>query len=253
MPRPTGRPRRRILLRANKFAATTTRSPPSRNTVHLRISRVVGGRVRDLSVRLLTGCLLCFRFTPRLALRLRRGGRSSWRISSSTASCSFFKPSGGKNRESRQGSAHHVDRMGEGDPVRILFPPQCALMHQPTQREVSQQQPPDLLPHQVRLHAAQHRARSAHVGLEFVERGLELPALPGQLRPHPRRGRPRRQAPAARGARSSAGAASGSRIVVMSRYNPGLPFRPRTVYSMTRTTTPSPIPRPTPSRPPLST
>jgi hypothetical protein len=47
------------------------------NAVHLSTAKVTGGRIVHRSVRLRTGYLLCFRFTPRLQPRLRRGGRIS--------------------------------------------------------------------------------------------------------------------------------------------------------------------------------
>ncbi len=74
----------------------------------------------------------------------------------------------------------HPERMRERQGIRIPRPRQRAqrgLVRERAEREVREQEPPRLLPHQVRLLAPQHALRPAQMRLEFVERGLHLPAF----------------------------------------------------------------------------
>ena len=61
--------------------------------------------------------------------------------------------------------------------VRVVPGLQRGLVHQAADGEVRQEQPIELLTDQVRGLAAQHDLRAAQVGLQFVERRLDLPAL----------------------------------------------------------------------------
>src|SRR5215216_3231944 len=166
-------------------AATTTRSPPSRNTAHLIsncLSSIVGGNAfRDLSSRRRTGNLLCFRLTPRLAVRFLRSPGSTSRISSSMALNRVLQARGGNGRETRHAAIYHPYRVDERDPVRISFATQGRLVHHATQGEVSQQQSIALLPDHLGRLAAQHGPGPPQVRLPLVQRALELPSLHVEL------------------------------------------------------------------------
>ena len=76
-----------------------------------------------------------------------------------------------------EGLAGDAERGDEADPVRIVTAVRCGVGHQGADREVAAQVAPDLLEHQVGRLGAQHGAWSALVGLELVERRLDLPPL----------------------------------------------------------------------------
>ena len=67
--------------------------------------------------------------------------------------------------------------MEKREPVRIFRNRQSRFVHQLTGGKVCQQKTIELLPHQIRRLAAQDDMRSPQVGLEFVERGFDLPAF----------------------------------------------------------------------------
>ena len=75
------------------------------------------------------------------------------------------------------GLAGDPQRGHEADPVRVVPGVGGCLGHERADRVVAAQVSPDLLEYQVGRLRAQHGARSALVGLEFVEGQLNLPPL----------------------------------------------------------------------------
>jgi len=73
--------------------------------------------------------------------------------------------------------AHDPQGGGEADPVGVVPCMLSGVSHQRPDRVVATQMAPDLLQHQVGGLRAQHYPRAALVGLELVERGLDLPPL----------------------------------------------------------------------------
>jgi hypothetical protein len=88
-------------------------------------------------------------------------------------------------------------------PVGVEVALEGGLVHQPADGVVDQQVRPDLLGDHLGGAGAQHQLGAALVGLELIQRGLELPPL------------------LYRAASSAAGAAAGSKIVVSSWIGPG--------------------------------
>ncbi len=71
-------------------------------------------------------------------------------------------------------------RVSERERVGIAGPrhrAQRGLVHQGTERKVSEEKPPRFLPHQLGRLAAEDAVRSPEVGFEFVKRRLDLPAF----------------------------------------------------------------------------
>jgi hypothetical protein len=100
---------------------------------------------------------------------------------------------GGKGDEPGELAADDLDRVKEREPVRILPRLERSLAQEAADGEMGQQQAVELLGDEVRRLAPQDDAGAPQVGLEFVERSWYSAA------------------------RSAAGAAAGSRIVVSSR------------------------------------
>jgi hypothetical protein len=76
-----------------------------------------------------------------------------------------------------ESAAHDAYRVQEGEAVWILAPFEGGFVHQRADREVGQEQSVELLADEVRSLAAQHDAGATQVGLQLVERRLDLPAL----------------------------------------------------------------------------
>ena len=67
--------------------------------------------------------------------------------------------------------------MEEREPVGILIGLQGGRVHQAADREMRQNQPTELLAHEVWSLAAQDDAGAAQMGLEFIKRGFKPPPL----------------------------------------------------------------------------
>ena len=84
--------------------------------------------------------------------------------------------SGGKFARVGDGASGDAQRGGEADPVGVVAGVRAASVIRPD-REVAAQVSPDLLPDQVGRLGAEHHSSSSLVGLELVERALDLPPL----------------------------------------------------------------------------
>jgi len=74
-------------------------------------------------------------------------------------------------------AADHAHCVQEREPVGVFVSLESGFVHQATDGEVRHQESVELLAHKVGGFAAQHDLGTAQVGLEFVERGLDLPSL----------------------------------------------------------------------------
>src|ERR1700730_15291738 len=153
--------------------------PPSPNTVHLSIlmAFLMLMRGSDLFVRGRSGKLLILRLTPRKLRRLRLETTRSWRVSSSTASRKQRLCRGGPGRAPRECAADDANGMEEGEAIGILVGFQRRFVHQATNGEVSHHEPVKFLPNQIRALAAQDDLGAPQMGLEFIQRGFDFPAL----------------------------------------------------------------------------
>ena len=122
-----------------------------------------------------TGKLLILRLTPRLLRRCLRGGTRSCRISSRTALCSAGLSGGGNGAEDQQFAADDSDRVQERQPVGIQVGPKRRFMHEAANCEMQHHQAEEFLPDQFRRLAAQHDLGAADVGLQFIQRGFDIP------------------------------------------------------------------------------
>jgi hypothetical protein len=83
----------------------------------------------------------------------------------------------GKTRMGRRGPAGHPQGTDEAQPVWVGVGLEGDTVHQPADGVVHAQVPVELLADAIGHLGAQHHPRTALMGLEFVEAGLELPAL----------------------------------------------------------------------------
>src|SRR3990172_13146009 len=74
-------------------------------------------------------------------------------------------------------AANDAHRMQEREAIGVLVSLQGSFVHQSADGEVSQQEPVELLPDQVRRLAAQDDPGPPKMGFQFVQSRFDLPAL----------------------------------------------------------------------------
>src|SRR5260370_31202923 len=117
-------------------------------------------------------------------LRLAWGGLSRpglyWLVTAamtrSAARSSLSGRRGGKGARAADRAAHHVQRIDEGDPQRVLTGQRCGRADQLADRVVGAQQRPDFLLGPLGGLGPQHDPGAFHLGLVRADRGLDLPA-----------------------------------------------------------------------------
>jgi hypothetical protein len=109
--------------------------------------------------------------------RNRRGDKSRSRISPRTVTSARASREGGKCRLVGDVAADDSQGAGEGDPVGIMVRLLCGLVHQVPQGVVHQEKGEDLLFGPVMVLGAQDEAGTSKMGLDLVERALDLPSL----------------------------------------------------------------------------
>src|ERR1039458_6105109 len=149
------------------------------NTVHLMILMALRMSIlgRGLTCRGRSGKLLILRLTPRKLRWLRLETTRFWSISSRTALWKALFCRGGNSAIDTHFAADHAHGVEKREPVGVFAGFESGFVHQAADGEVSHHQAVELLTHQIGGFAAQHDLGSAEVGLEFIERGVDLPAL----------------------------------------------------------------------------
>ena len=94
----------------------------------------------------------------------------------------MFLSRGGNSGRARHAALDNANGVNEGQPIRILVGFERRFVHQPAYRKMRHQQTIELLLDQFRRLTPQYDLRPAQMGLEFIERRLDLPALVIQSR-----------------------------------------------------------------------
>src|SRR5215211_3036566 len=167
-----GTNRNAVALGSTAVRATTTTAWPG---------DLVGCGQRRWKSRL-SAKLLILRLTTRGKARSRRGGSRCRSASATACRVALASRRGGKRGLAGHLAPRDVQAAGKRQPVGIHLGVQGGLVHERADGVVDQQVRPDLLVDPVGMAAAQHHPGAALVGLELIQRGLQLPPLRIQCR-----------------------------------------------------------------------
>src|SRR5215218_707818 len=167
-----GTNRNAVALGSTAVRATTTTAWPG---------DLVGCGQRRWRSRL-SGKLLILRLTTRGKARSRRGGSRCRSASATACRVPLASRRGGKRGLTGDLAPRDVQAAGKRQPVRVDLAVQGGLVHERADGVMDQQVRPDLLADPVGMAAAQHHPGAALMGLELIQRGLQLPPLGIQRR-----------------------------------------------------------------------